>query len=623
VTDTTTADSLPEAPAVAVTGTERVVGVVPDVPALDRVLDYLVPDGWLVEQAPAADESPSRPAGVPTLRLGSVVRIPLQGRRVRGWVVDLAREPAADVRLRPLAKVTGWGPPPDLLELGEWAAWRWSGRRLAFLRAATPERAVTYLPERRRLDRGQGLAKPATAARPAAEHPDGPAKAFESDLTVVRLPPDADELPWIAAGMALGQTLVLAPGHDEVSQLSARLRGQGVQVARHPEGWASAATGQSVVGSRAAAWMPAPDLRAVVVIDEHDQRYQEERAPTWNARDVAIERARRAGVPCVLLSPVPSLEALVAGRLLVPSRAEERANWPIVEVVDRTTDDDPHRHGLYSPRLVSLLRSDARVAVVFNRTGRARLLACQRCSRLATCERCQAALASVDQQGLLCPRCDFQRPLVCEKCGDTRFRLLRAGVARVREELEALAGEPVTELTAASAPDVARHAGRLTVGTAAVLHRLEHADVVVFLDLDADLCAPRFRASDQVLGQLALAARLTGGRRAGGRLLLQTRQPHHDAIQAVLHADPGRYARAEAVRRRELALPPFCALAEFSGPGAAAVAAALALRGNTLLGPIGDRYLVKAPDHASLANALAAVGRPAERVRIAVDPLDV
>jgi primosomal protein N' len=120
-----------------------------------------------------------------------------------------------------------------------------------------------------------------------------------------------------------------------------------------------------------------------------------------------------------------------------------------------------------------------------------------------------------------------------------------------------------------------------------------------------------------------LAARLTGGRRAGGRLLLQTRQPHHDAIQAVLHADPGRYARAEAVRRRELALPPFCALAEFSGPGAAAVAAALALRGNTLLGPIGDRYLVKAPDHASLANALAAVGRPAERVRIAVDPLDV
>jgi primosomal protein N' (replication factor Y) (superfamily II helicase) len=66
----------------------------------------------------------------------------------------------------------------------------------------------------------------------------------------------------------------------------------------------------TVVGARAAAWAPAPDLAAVVVLDEHDEVWQEERVPTWHARDVAIERARRAGVPCVLVSPTPSLEAL-------------------------------------------------------------------------------------------------------------------------------------------------------------------------------------------------------------------------------------------------------------------------------------------------------------------------
>ena len=90
--------------------------------------------------------------------------------------------------------------------------------------------------------------------------------------------------------------------------------------------------------------------RAIVVVDEHDEGLQEERAPTWHARDVAIERARRAGIPCVLLSPCPSLEALdAADRVVEPSRAEERAGWPILDVVDRRRDDP--RSGLYSDRL--------------------------------------------------------------------------------------------------------------------------------------------------------------------------------------------------------------------------------------------------------------------------------
>ena len=70
----------------------------------------------------------------------------------------------------------------------------------------------------------------------------------------------------------------------------------------------------TVAGARAAAWAPVPDLAAIVVVDEHDEGHKEERAPAWHARDVAIERARRAGVPCVLLSPCPSLEALALGR---------------------------------------------------------------------------------------------------------------------------------------------------------------------------------------------------------------------------------------------------------------------------------------------------------------------
>src|SRR5687767_8796778 len=109
--------------------TDRVVGVLPDVPAIDKVFDYLVP--------PAMD---------PDVRVGTLVRIVLHGRRVGGWVVrDGAAAPEGRA-LRPLAKVTGWGPPADLVDLASWAAWRWAGRRASLLGTASPPHAVRGLP---------------------------------------------------------------------------------------------------------------------------------------------------------------------------------------------------------------------------------------------------------------------------------------------------------------------------------------------------------------------------------------------------------------------------------------------------------------------------------------------
>ena len=101
-----------------------------------------------------------------------------------------------------------------------------------------------------------------------------------------------------------------------------------------PEEWKNAAKGGSVVGSRSAAFAPASNLAAVLVFDEHDASYQEERAPTWNARDVVIERAKRKKIPCVLTSAIPTLEAISWGRQIKPSRKEERDGWPIVVIID-------------------------------------------------------------------------------------------------------------------------------------------------------------------------------------------------------------------------------------------------------------------------------------------------
>ena len=104
------------------------------------------------------------------IRRGSLVRVPLQGRRVRGWVVATDGPAEPERRLRPLAALIGWGPPPELVDLADWAAWRWVGRSLTFLRAASPERVVRRLPERRALPLGPlGAARPVRRAAVASE----------------------------------------------------------------------------------------------------------------------------------------------------------------------------------------------------------------------------------------------------------------------------------------------------------------------------------------------------------------------------------------------------------------------------------------------------------------------
>ncbi len=508
----------------------QVVRVLPDEPAIGKTFDYLVPES-LGDQ----------------VRVGDRVRIALAGRRVGGWVMAVDVEPPAGVGLRPLARWSGRGPGPDLIELAEWAAWRWAGRPASFLRTASPERVVGRLP-------------PARASQHRATDPPaapGPISRLVADAlahprSVLRLPPASDPAAVALAATARGHALVLCPTAAMARSIGARLRRAGVPVAQHPRDWAQGAAGATVVGTRAAAWAPVGGLAAVVVVDEHDEAHQQEQAPTWHARDVAAERARRAGVPCLVTSPCPSLEALDWGRVLTLSRADERAGWPIVDVVDMRRED-PHT-GLLPPPLVRLLRSDRRVLCVLNRTGRARLLACKACGELARCERCDAAVSQPSDTELACPRCSAVRPVVCANCGAGRMKALRQGVTRVRDEIQALVGEPVDEVTGAR-PAGEGPGTRVVVGTEATLHQIDRADVVAFLDADQELLAPRYRAAEQALGLLARAARVVGDKAGGGRVVVQTFVPRHEAVQAALHADPDRAGAGGARAPRAAAVP--------------------------------------------------------------------
>ena len=623
-------------------GEPAAVSVRPDVVAIERPFTYAVPEAW------HADGRAAR------LEVGSMVRIDLGGRRVGGWITEIETAPPDGVELRPLARLRGLGPPPELMDLARWAAWRWAGSEVTFLRLASPPRVVAGAVSARRTRAGGGKAEvslggarlraglgPADAAvfdavtaalsGSAPEFPQaavsiaGPPPAASaapvSAVSVLRLPPPQDPVPVALAAAARGDALVIVPEADVARRVARALRRTGVRVAMPPDDWASSAGGGcTVVGSRAAAWMPMPDLAAVVVFDEHDEALKSTQTPAWNARDVALERARRAGCPAVLTSPVPSLEALRAGQLLSPDRESEREGWPLVEVIDRR-DDDPVKGGLFAETLGSRLPRTGPVVCVLNRTGRSRLLACRACGELVRTGDGRAAMM-ITEGVLVSADGGEQRPAVCLGCGSTVLRNLRAGVARAREELEALLGEPVAEVTAATPAADSGTGPRVVIGTEAVLYRVSSAAAVAFLDFDQELLAPRQRAHEQALALLARAARMLGGRSGRGRLIVQTRQPDHPVLTAARGADPSAVATAERDRRRLLGLPPYGAQAQVSGAGAEALitaldpAAAIEVRG-----PRQGRYLLRAPELPPLLDALAAAGRPADRVRIEVDPL--
>jgi primosomal protein N' (replication factor Y) len=555
----------------------RVCRVLPDVTAVDRVFDYTFDDG--------AD-----------LRVGTIVRVPLHGRKVRGWVVAVDVEPATD-KLLAIDKVVSAGPSPEIVDLSEWIARRWCGPRAAVLRSGGPPNNVPPSPTT--VCAFVGRAQPLIAQ------------------TVVRQPPLLDRREQVAALCASeGSTIVCVADAGRSRALAKYLRDAGRAVAimhsfekdaERTRAWRRATEGECIViGGRIAALAPVPDLAAAIVVDDADEALQEERSPTWHAREVLRERAERAGVPFTICSPVPTIEAGPVTR--APARDVEIRGWPRVQVVDRR--EDPPGAGLLSSELADALRtSDGLRVCVLNRKGRFRLLVCP-----------SGHLLRWDKAD--------EKPMVCPDCGAPKLKSLRAGVKRVREELEALV--PGSRVVDVDAETEAVPAADILIGTEAVLHRAavrrRRPALVAYLDLDQELLAPRYRAASQAHWLATRGAQLLAGRpRNQTRLLVQTRMPDHVVVRALVDADPALVAASETEYRQTLGYPPFGALAELSGDDEALVVAVDAVRvlGVQVFGPADGKALVHASDWETLADALVpavAAGRAHGRLRAAVDP---
>ena len=609
----------------------RVVGVLPDVTGVDKIFSYLVP-------CSLADQ----------VVIGSIVRVPLASRRVRGWVIEEQQVPS-DVALREIHSFVSLAATKELVELARFGVWRYSGRLRAFLVAASPDHNVREL----RGDRVGNDTTTEVAGTPEIGSSNGSVigdaveRALREGSDVLRLSPGTPRLDIARAAIASlraraarGSVVVLVPERADVERLVGLLRGEGEDVATYPEEWERARTGAAVVvGTRSAVFAPVERLSGLLVLDAHDEAYTNERTPTWQAPVLARERARISGVGCLLVSSTPSLDLIgdVPAHHVAPEI--ERAGWPRLEILDRRGDDP--RSGLFAPALTEIVRGARRgepgrpVVAVLNRTGRARLLACGACGSLVVCENCGAALregergagdAGASGESLICPRCDLARPRICLECHSTRLKSLRVGVSRVTDEFAALIGEPAAEVTSATV-DLPRTG--LLVGTEAVLHRVRTASLVIWLDFDQELGANRLRGAEQALALMGRSGRLVGPRSAGiagypRRVVIQTRLPDHLVLQAATAGDPELFSAAESETRRRLRLPPFAALALLSGEEANEVAGSLRSEAHVEVGESGaGGYLIRASDEEVLAEALAAASAPSRQVRVEVDPIRV
>ena len=261
--------------------------VVPDLPALRKQFSYSVPERF-----------------TDRVRVGTQVRVDVQGRRVAGWVVELADRPPPGVAVRPITAVRGIGPPRSVVEIAKWASWRWAGALVFGLRTASSEKVVANLPPVARLGSRppehdstvQGLA---TGEIESLTNADGGA-------AIVRIGPSGDRLGVlrVAADLLWKENgndqadpvgvLVLAPTHAQANEAAGRLKRAGYPVALLPDEWAVARAGRCVVvGTMSAAFAPLGRLAAAVVLDAHDEAYHAEAAPTWCAWEV-VARAREA-----------------------------------------------------------------------------------------------------------------------------------------------------------------------------------------------------------------------------------------------------------------------------------------------------------------------------------------
>ncbi len=390
-----------------------------------------------------------------------------------------------------------------------------------------------------------------------------------------------------------GQVLLLVPEINLTPQLGGRIAAalpdagiavlhSGLAGGERRAYWAAAASGAArlVLGTRLSVFAPLPALRLIVVDEEHDASYKQQDAVRYHARDAAVWRARRRGIPVVLGSATPSLESWLHARdgryrrLVLPERADVRASLPHVVLTGNRATRELEGIGESMREAIAARLARGEQSLVFvNRRGFAPSLVCASCRWEAACPRCSVRLtAHRTPVSLRCHHCGHveRLPPACPSCGNVDLLPLGFGTQRLEA---ALADAFPAARIARVDRDTTRNKGAfaavrdrvgastldILVGTQMLAkgHDFPRLTLVGVLGADNALYSADFRATERLAALLVQVAGRAGRAGLPGEVIVQTDFPDHPVYVALRAHDYGRFAEELLAEREAAQLPPF------------------------------------------------------------------
>ncbi len=409
------------------------------------------------------------------------------------------------------------------------------------------------------------------------------------------------------------QVLVLVPEINLTPQLEARFRSRlpsfalvslhsNLSESERLHHWQLAQSGAAriIIGTRLSIFTPLPNLKLIIIDEEHDSSYKQQDSMRYHARDVALVRAKRLNIPVVLGSATPALESWHNATAIAPNtsnanidqaktsqaqankynllslnqRAVTAAQLPHIDCIDTTKVN--LQHGL-TPQLIAALKlrlvRKEQSLLFINRRGYSPVLLCSACHWIAPCMRCSSKLVvHLGQKKLRCHHCGHEQkmPKQCPSCGNADLHPTGHGTQRLEQTLAILL--PTARIARVDRDSTSRKDALveildkvhhqeidILVGTQMLAkgHDFPNLTLVGVVDTDSALHSPDFRASERLFAQLMQVAGRAGRADKAGQVIIQTQFPEHELFNALRTQDYVTYANSLLQEREQVQFPPY------------------------------------------------------------------
>ena len=357
--------------------------------------------------------------------------------------------------------------------------------------------------------------------------------------------------------------------------------------------WRRIRLGQArvVVGARSAIFAPVEKLGLIVIDEEHEQTYLSDKHPRYDARRIAMSRAKREGAAVVLSSATPSILSFAMARrgdytlVEMPRRVNDRP-MPAVTIVDMRHELEIGNRSIFSRLLIQKLTecfANGQQAMLFlNRRGYNTFVSCRKCGYVVKCEQCDLSMTLHREHGedgpqeLRCHMCGETKlpPDVCPECGSKYIRYFGSGTQRVEEEMHKLFPHIKTvrmdidttrerDAHARLLGQFGRGEAQVLIGTQMIAKGLDFPKVTLVGVVAADMTLnlPDYRAPERTFQLITQVAGRAGRAQQPGEVIVQTYKPDHPCIEAAAQQDYRAFFEMEFSRRRAGLYPPFTLLA--------------------------------------------------------------